>query len=108
MITLNIALQYTKTPGARYRIDGPYSGEDFRVTMLEPHFLDKHNKEPITIVLDGVEGFATSFLEEAFGGLARKYGTAVVQDRLHFVSSEDPGLIDEIVQYIQKAEGKRK
>ena len=50
-----------------------------------------------------MSGFATSFLEEAFGGLARKYGGERCLKRLEFVSDEDPLLIKEITNYIKEA-----
>ena len=98
--------EYTTTPGARYVKDGPYSGEDFRNKHLEPLFKDETNKEEITVHLDGTEGFATSFLEEAFGGLARIFGVDRCKKRLRFVSNEDGLLVEEIEQYIQEAFGR--
>lgn len=74
MIIINIAKDYTKTPGGRYVSQGDYSGEDFRIKILEPKFFEaKENKEKLIINLDGVYGYPASFLDEAFGGLARKF-----------------------------------
>jgi hypothetical protein len=56
--------------------------------------------DTITINLDGTEGYPTSFLEEAFGGLAREFGADLVLGRLQFVSLEEPNLLDEIRGYI--------
>jgi hypothetical protein len=39
-VSLNIAKQYTETPGGRYRNDGKYSGEDFRETLLKKKYED--------------------------------------------------------------------
>lgn len=100
--TINIAIDFSRTPGARYKSDGPFSGEEFREMFLEPLF-DLKSNEKVTIVFDGVEGYATSFLEEAFGGLARKYGKSKCKDLLLFVSIEDEILIDEIREYIENA-----
>lgn len=95
-----IAQDFTRTPGARFKSDGGFSGEEFREKFLEPLFKPGMADEVVTIELDGTEGFATSFLEEAFGGLARQYGKDLCLRRLRFVSVEDPLLIDEINQYI--------
>ncbi|MBN1907109.1 MAG: STAS-like domain-containing protein [Deltaproteobacteria bacterium] len=100
-VRISIAQDYTITPSARYKKDGPFSGEDFRETCLEKHFENKEDNYRITIVLDGVEGFATSFLEEAFGGLARKFGKKRCLARLNFISEEDRLLVDEIREYIE-------
>ncbi|NKE71859.1 STAS-like domain-containing protein [Candidatus Manganitrophus noduliformans] len=101
MTTINILKDFTRTPGARFITDGQYSGEEFREKFLEGHFKDPNDNSKIIIILDGTEGYATSFLEEAFGGLARKYGTKRCLDRLEFISNEDKLIIDEIKSYIE-------
>ena len=101
---INVAKDFSRTPGARYRADGAYSGEEFREEMLRPHF-EESGDFGLTIILDGAAGYATSFLEEAFGGLAREYGAEVCLMRLRFVSEEDPLLVEEITQYIREAQG---
>lgn len=97
---INILKDFTATPGSRYMSDGDYSGEEFRKTFIEPLFKDPEDKSKISIILDGTEGYATSFLEEAFGGLARQFGKQRCLDRLEFISEEDKLLIDEIKNYI--------
>jgi hypothetical protein len=71
--------------------------------FLEPHFVDPKNKSKVVIILDGAEGYATSFLEEAFGGLARKFGVQRCVEKLEFVSKKDNLLIQEINNYITSA-----
>lgn len=97
---INIAKDFSQTPGFRHRDDGPYSGEEFRQEKLEPLFKDKNFNGIVTIILDGAIGYATSFLEEAFGGLARDYGINRVYNQLKFISEEDPLLVEEIRDYI--------
>jgi hypothetical protein len=104
MKTINIAKDFSLTPGARFRTDGPFSGQEFREEFLEKYFSDPSNVEEIQVILDGTEGYATSFLEEAFGGLSRKYGKDICLKRLQFVSNEEIGLIDEIREYIEEVE----
>ena len=99
---INIARDYSTTPGARYKKDGPYSGEEFREKMLEPLFkID--SSEKIIINLDGVEGYSTAFLEEAIGGLVRKFGKDIVKKKLIFISTDEPLLIQEIQSYMENA-----
>jgi hypothetical protein len=100
MIVINIANDFSDAPGARYYTDGNYSGESFREELLVPAF---ESNEDITINLDNTEGYATSFLEESFGGLARKYNKTDVLKRITFISDEDPALIEEIISYIKEA-----
>jgi len=101
--TITIATDFAPTPGARHISDGPYSGQLFREQLLQPWFNRNCGDEMLTIILDGTEGYATSFLEEAFGGLARAIGVQVCLDRIRFVSHEDGLLIDEIIDYIRHA-----
>ncbi|WP_417327033.1 STAS-like domain-containing protein [Halarcobacter sp.] len=98
--TISIASDFTEIPGARYYSDGDFPGEEFRDKFLVPNF-DKFDK--LIINLDGTEGIATSFSEEAFGGLARIYPENQVLEKLEFISDEEPDLIKEIKKYIIEA-----
>jgi len=98
---INIAKEFSDCPGARYYEDGEFSGQEFREKLLEPIF---EEMETITVILDGTEGYATSFLEESFGGLARKFDKESVLSKLRFISEEEPDLIEEITGYIKEAE----
>jgi hypothetical protein len=103
IIKINIASEFSTTPGARFKQDGPFSGEEFRENFLEPHFKNSNDNSVIEIYLDGVEGYATSFLDEAFGGLARKYGKANCLKRLKFFSEARKIYIEEALKYINRA-----
>ena len=76
-IRINIAKDFSETPGVRYISQGKYTGEGFRKKKLEPLFQDKNDNRKIIIELDGTFGYPTSFSEEAFGGLARIYGEKI-------------------------------
>lgn len=97
---INIAKDFTDTPGARYYNDGDFPGEEFRDRFLKNIF---NEYDKIIINLDGTEGYPTSFSEEAFGGLARIYPIDDVLNKLEFISDEEPDLIDEIIKYIKEA-----
>ncbi|MCC7542332.1 MAG: STAS-like domain-containing protein [Deltaproteobacteria bacterium] len=97
-------LDFTRTPGARYRTDGPFSGEQFRDEILvEAYDRARAAGVALIVVLDGVAGYATSFLEEAFGGLARDRDQADVIARLQLVSTEEPELVGEVMEYMKEA-----
>ncbi len=102
-VTLKIAQVFSETPGGRYRKDGPHSGEEFREEHLRPRFENLKVGQTILIDLDGGYGYPTSFLEEAFGGLARIYGSDAVLGKLVFKSEEEPNLKEEVVEYIRNA-----
>ena len=73
MINIIISEDYSKTPGGREKAEGPFSGEDFRETILREKFLlALEKKEKLFIDFDNTYGFAPSFIEEAFGGLIRE------------------------------------
>ena len=104
MTMINIAKDFSRTPGGRHIKDGKYSGEEFRKKLLEPLFADRTERTKIVVILDGVEGYPTSFLEEAFGQLARIVGKEVGLVRFEFVSEEEPLLKEEITQYIETSD----
>lgn len=107
--TIKISVDYSNTPGPRLKTEGKYSGEDFRETVLKPKFeLAIQSKEKILVNLDGGYGYPPSFLEEAFGGLAREYDERVVQETFEFISEDEPSLIEEIRGYIKNARQQRK
>lgn len=101
MITINIATDYTKKPGGRHIDEGPFSGEDFRINILRPKYLEaKEKNEVITVVLDGGFGYATSFLEEAFGGLVREFSDPDIL-KIRIVSDEEPTWKSKVDGYIR-------
>ena len=57
----------------------------------------------LLVDLDGTEGYATSFLEASFGGLARKYEIQTLLETISFKSEDEPYLIDQTEEYIRKA-----
>lgn len=105
-INLDIANEFSRTPGPRFRTKGRFSGEEFREGLLRERFEQaRKDSAQLQINLDGGYGYAPSFLEEAFGGLARIYGAEPVLDTLVFKSDEEPYLVDDIVGYVKKARG---
>lgn len=101
-----IAKDFSETPGPRYKKDGEYSGEQFRDDILLPKFKECYNDDKIIIDLDGGYGYPSSFLEEAFGGLARIFLPEQVLAKLEFISTEEPSLIETIKNYIIRARAK--
>ncbi|WP_335918322.1 STAS-like domain-containing protein [Shewanella algae] len=94
---------FSKFPGPRYIKLGPYSGEEFRDNHLIPFIQNTDGQ--FGVDLDGVIGYGSSFLEEAFGGLVRKGipTNKIRQIREHIKSDDDPSLVDEIREYIDDA-----
>lgn len=96
--TINIAGDFSPCPGGRYRDDGQYSGQRFREDYLVPSL---HAFDRVVVDLDGTEGYGSSFLDEAFGGLVRheEFSRVDLHERLSLVSN-DPGYVEEIWEYI--------
>ncbi|HDR1137458.1 TPA: STAS-like domain-containing protein [Pasteurella multocida] len=92
----------TLFPGPRYIRLGEYSGEWFREDILIPSI---RTDSDIIIDLDGVAGYGSSFLEEAFGGAIRrgidKDIILLIIDKL--ISNDDPDLVNEIRNYVIEA-----
>lgn len=107
-MTIKISVDFTDAPGARYRNEGEHSGEEFREEILSKKYLECIQKgEKLVINFDGGYGYPTSFLEEAFGGLARIYGAEDVLNTLEFISNDEPSLINEVKQYILSCNEKK-
>ncbi|KGA40411.1 hypothetical protein KU75_16890 [Pectobacterium odoriferum] len=93
--------EFSKFPGPRYAVLGEYSGETFRDKVLIPA-LNQHDQ--ISVNFDGVFGFGSSFLEEAFGGLLRNgVERKKVEQLKNNLISSDPSIVDEVKSYIDDA-----
>ena len=107
---LKISMDFSGTPGPRYKTEGPYSGEIFRKDVLYPklNYAIKRG-EKLIIDLDGVQGYGTSFLEEAFGGLIRDNHMsydAIIQ-HIEIISEEEPYLKTDIMEYLKAASNEK-
>lgn len=103
MTIIRIADDFSQTPGGRFRKAGPRSGEEFREKLVAA--LKKN--DDVTVILDGTEGYGSSFLEEAFGGLVRlqKFSVDDIKRRLKIVAEtpEYSTYEDEANSYINNA-----
>ena len=102
---ISVARDFSTVPAGRTKNDGPNSGERFRDELLYPAI---RSGAEVTVDLDGAEGYGSSFLEEAFGGLVRKgLSPDDVLSHVRFVSKTDPTLVNEISEYIRDAAKER-
>lgn len=98
---IKIVDDFSDAPGGRYAKEGMYSGEEFRIKILKPAFEEALSKnEILTIDMDGGYGYLPSFLDEAFGGLAREYQVDDVVAHIKIISNDEPGLVERIHEYI--------
>lgn len=107
MKKLKICEVFTDTPGGRTPEEGEFSGAEFRDEILRPLYNECLNrKEILQIDFDGCYGFGTSFLEEAFGGLVRKYKYKNVLDNIKLISNDDETILINVPKYIKVEERK--
>lgn len=100
-VNINIARQFTRMPGGRYIHLGPFSGQEFREKFLiEP----LRQGKTLIIELDGVRGYGSSFLEEAFGGVVRELhlDESDALKRIKLVTSVESWKLD-VEEYIRNA-----
>jgi hypothetical protein len=82
---IRIAQEFCAAPSGRHPADGDFNGERFREEWLAPP-LDAG--DTVDVVFDDAEGYGSSFLEEAFGGLisVRGYTKEFLAQRLRLVA----------------------
>lgn len=102
MKIINIT-DFSEFPGPRYSSLGLHSGEEFRKRVLIPK-IEKHNDD-IIVNLDGVFGYGSSFLDEAFGGLIRDgiSKETVLNICENLKSNDDPSMKIQITQWVNEA-----
>lgn len=102
---IDLARDFGPFPFGRYRNQGRFSGQAFREDVLEVA-LNKHPCANITVILDNAKGLGSSFLDEAFGGLARARSWTLSDflARFSIVSKSDPSLVMEIEHYVREAQ----
>jgi len=95
---------FTRTPGPRYRHEGQYSGEVFREEYVVPKFEEARREgKKLVVDLDETAGYASSFLEETFGGLVRLTGNPELVDSIVEVKSDTrPWYLNEVEEYISE------
>lgn len=97
---ISVAEDFAKYPGGYFDEYGLDNGESFRRDHLIPAILSR--VDMVEVDLNGTEGYASSFLEEAFGGLTREgFDPERLRSCLTIVS-DDTSLIQEIWDYIDK------
>ena len=103
--TIDIGQNFSDVPSGRFPEDGEFNGQRFRQEILVPAL---RRSERVNVDIDHTEGYGSSFLEEAFGGLIRHEGFAKKElDAKLVVISNQPRTARykrKIEQYLVKAE----
>ena len=99
---LVIAKEFKDNPGARYRDDGPNSGQEFLEDLLLPRFTKAVSEGYILLIdLTGVWGYPSSFVSGSFGKLSIDHGPDLVLKHLKFKSDSNPLNVDKIIAEIK-------
>ena len=84
-VNISIARDFSPSPAGRYESDGPFPGSLFLEKILLPAV---RANDKVEINMDGTDGYGSSFLEEAFGGLVRAgYSPKALHQKLKLISS---------------------
>lgn len=102
IIKISIATDFSETPGARYAWDWQFSWETFYKNILKKNFDKLEEGDILELNLDNIYYPPSSFLSESFGPLYKENGGEVIWDKIHFISKDDPTLIDIIKLYARE------
>ena len=98
-MTIIYVKEFSTTPGARYRHLGKASGEEFRDDILVPAF---EKDKGLIVDLDGVRGYGSSFLDEAFAGLVRlgKFTSSEIKTMIANIRTTNSDWKSEVEGYV--------
>lgn len=106
-IQISIAKDFSIYPGARYRTDGNFSGQQFYEEILKPKLKQVWDKDNqlLFIDLDGTFKYASSFISEIFLRTVKDFKDKdKIKKKMEFKSEDAPLLINAIWQIIDEAE----
>ena len=101
MVIINIAKDFSKTTGFRTYDDGPNSGLEFFDKLLKTKFQEAiQTSVKLKVILDGTEGYTSSFLNEAFRLLGKEFGSHTAWSNIVIISNETPKYIKKVKEAI--------
>lgn len=103
-VEIDIGQDFSDVPSGRFPEDGEFNGQRFRREILVPAL---RGGDRVLVNIDHTEGYGSSFLEEAFGGLIRWEGFSKKDlDSRLIIISEQPRTVRykrKIEQYLERA-----
>lgn len=106
-ISISIAKDFSDVPSGRYLADGDWTGEKFRTKLLVPALNKADEQHPVIVNINDTEGYGSSFLEEAFGGLVREklFSKEELEKKLSIEANDTYSIYKKIIlEYIKEAE----
>lgn len=104
--TISIAKDFSIYPGARYKSDGKYSGQEFYENIFKPKLskIWSDPKKSLLLDFDGTFGYASSFISEIFIRAVKDFkDKELLKKKLKFKSDDEPLLIQSIYGIIAEA-----
>lgn len=89
-VVFKVAEQFSRYPGGRKKINGRFSGEEFRERFALPLLRDN---KVVVFDLTGSAGYSSGFLDEAFGELGLFFPVSELRQRLRLISEDDPDAV---------------
>ena len=91
MKTISIQKDFSEFPGLRNCDISENSGEHFYHQVLNNAFKEAYsNNEKLSVDLDFTAGYASSFLDQAFGCLVYDFTLKIVKDNVIIISTQEP------------------
>lgn len=91
MITISVFSDFSEFPGLRHCAISENSGEEFYHNILNKGFKDAfESKTKLIVNLDDTAGYASSFLDEAFGNLVFDFTLNQVKNIVQIISEQEP------------------
>ena len=88
---INILKDFSEYPGLRHCSISERSGEEFYHSVLNKAFKEAYEQDSNLIVnLDNTAGYASSFLDEAFGNLVFDFTLDIVKKSITIISNQEP------------------
>jgi hypothetical protein len=88
---ISVLSNFSEFPGLRHCNISEQSGEEFYHAVLNNAFKEAFERnETLTVNLDHTAGYASSFLDEAFGNLTYDFSLEAVRPRVNIISLEEP------------------
>ncbi|NHM08318.1 STAS-like domain-containing protein [Flavobacterium sp. CYK-4] len=89
---------FTEYPDVRYIEQDVDSGEQYYYEVIKPNFAKALSENKVLVVdLDNTAGYASSFLDEAFGNLVYDFDFDKIRPHLKIISTQEPDWIEIIL-----------
>ena len=88
---ISVLKDFSEYPGLRHCSISERSGEEFYHIVLNKAFKEAYEQgSNFTVNLDNTAGYASSFLDEAFGNLVFDFTLDIVKKTISIVSNQEP------------------